>query len=100
MLPCHCTVNFILNYFAFKLLKIENVFSVDCVWSTFGNWSECSKSCGEGEKTSVRTILQQPLFGGTQCEGNATKSEICNDTPCPGRRYLISSYLGCCPLLN
>ena len=57
---------------------------MDCEWSDFGEWSECSKSCGGGEKTSNRSIIKLPLYGGIECEGKDTQIESCNDQPCPG----------------
>ena len=80
-----------LSHVLSNYLEIEYLL-VDCVWSSFGNWSECSKSCGGGEKISLRTILQQPLFGGKHCEGEDKKSEICNDIACPGELIVIIEF--------
>ena len=33
---------------------------------------------------SNRTVIQQALDGGLECDGNETKIEKCNETPCPG----------------
>ena len=59
-------------------------FAVNCQWSSYGERSECTKTCGGGEMISNRTILQQALDGGQECEGNELKIEKCNETPCPG----------------
>merc|ERR1712205_245585 len=44
---------------------------VDCEVSEFGDWSECSGTCGGGTKYRERTITQKPLHGGQGCEGFA-----------------------------
>lgn len=59
--------------------------TVDCKWSSYTEWSECSQSCGGGARTSNRTILQHPINGGQECTGTALKTEACNLEPCPGR---------------
>ena len=61
---------------------------VDCVWSQFGNWSECSKTCGGGKKTSKRKIITEAIGGGKDCDGDNTKVESCNEQPCPGRLHI------------
>jgi len=40
----------------------------DCLWSYWGNWSECSASCGSAQRTRSRSILQEPDQGGKSCE--------------------------------
>ena len=47
-------------------------------------WSECTKKCEGGVKTSERKIIQDPMYGGRQCEGNHTRRLPCNLKPCPG----------------
>ena len=59
-------------------------FLENCQWSDFDEWSECSKSCGGGEKTSKRKIIKHALYGGRECEGDDIKIEYCNEQPCPG----------------
>ena len=52
-------------------------------------WSACSKSCGGGNRTSNRTILQNAVNGGEECVGDAIKTESCNPQPCSGISYMI-----------
>ena len=59
-------------------------FLVNCVWSDWGNWTDCSCSCGGGNRTSQRKIIQEALYNGNECLGNDTRIETCNDHPCPG----------------
>ena len=57
---------------------------VDCVWGPFGDWTDCSVSCGGGVKVANRTILQPALYGGKDCEGTAFNTiERCHAQPCP-----------------
>ena len=57
---------------------------VDCEWSPYGNWTDCSASCGPGTKTARRTVSKMALNGGKLCEGSAIKSIECELQPCPG----------------
>ena len=60
---------------------------VDCTWSPFSNWTECSMTCGGGQRMTSRTISQPALYGGKNCIGDAFKTEKCNTKPCPGTNY-------------
>ena len=60
--------------------------AVDCRWSSFGNWSMCSKTCGKGYKTSRRYPMNNASHGGKECEGETIKMMQCNLTNCPGIR--------------
>ena len=65
-------------------------FTVDGNWTLFGNWTECSKSCGGGMKSRARKCTNpSPNHGGNNCFGNATEISSCNTEDCPGI-YLIS----------
>ena len=57
---------------------------MNCEWSDFGEWSECSKSCGGGEKSSNRIVIKPAQYGGKECEEKDIQTELCNDQPCPG----------------
>ena len=62
---------------------------VDCKWSVFNDWSECSKSCGWGVKTSERKIIEASSHGGKDCVGKATRTEKCNYQPCAGTMKVV-----------
>ena len=74
-----------------KCKRLENVleecgFSCPVVggWSDFGEWTDCSVSCGGGEQTRNRTCTNPaPAHGGDDCEGEAEESQDCNEISCP-----------------
>jgi Spondin-like TSP1 domain/Putative metal-binding motif/Stigma-specific protein, Stig1/Calcium-binding EGF domain len=55
---------------------------VDCQWSAWSDWSECSTICGGGEQTRTRTVMQPAQNGGAECAGPATESRACNSQTC------------------
>ena len=69
--------------FLTNLLSIN--FQVNCTWTPFGEWSECSKPCGGGTRESKRRVAKKAIYGGLDCFGNASKIESCNESPCPGK---------------
>ena len=64
---------------------------VDCLWSGYSVWSQCSSSCGEATRTRTRRILQQALKGGADCEGENLQTEDCDLPPCPSTLSSSSS---------
>ena len=58
---------------------------VDCLWSGFSDWSQCSSSCGEGVQERKRKVLQPPKNDGLQCAGPQQETRICQSEPCPCR---------------
>ena len=67
---------------------------VDCQWSSYGDWSQCSKTCGGGTKTAERTIIEQGAYGGKECNGTALKIEKCNVQPCSSKfTFMCSVYI-------
>jgi len=44
---------------------------------------ECSKTCGGGVQIDSREKLQEELYGGNPCEGDATRQGDCNIEECP-----------------
>jgi len=56
---------------------------VDCKFEDWSEWSECSKSCSAGNRTSSRELITPAQWGGQPCDGGALKTEYCNEQPCP-----------------
>ncbi|KAL9952094.1 hypothetical protein ACROYT_G039301 [Oculina patagonica] len=58
--------------------------AVDGGWSNFGDWSECSVTCGRGIKERSRTCTNPPpAHGGKDCVGNNKEKQECNTVHCP-----------------
>eukprot|EP00929_Paragymnodinium_shiwhaense_P071427 TRINITY_DN36308_c2_g2_i1.p1 TRINITY_DN36308_c2_g2~~TRINITY_DN36308_c2_g2_i1.p1 ORF type:complete len:2906 (-),score=503.86 TRINITY_DN36308_c2_g2_i1:52-8769(-) len=57
---------------------------VDCHYSQWNAWSECSLSCGGGTKVRRRQAGEKPSFGGKKCTSDGTLELAgCGVTPCP-----------------
>eukprot|EP00440_Ansanella_granifera_P010536 gb/GFBE01011429.1/.p1 GENE.gb/GFBE01011429.1/~~gb/GFBE01011429.1/.p1 ORF type:complete len:1322 (+),score=241.23 gb/GFBE01011429.1/:1-3966(+) len=56
---------------------------VDCVWSVWTAWSECSKSCNGGSQDRSRLKSPVEQDGGRPCEGQSTEERECNTDGCP-----------------
>ncbi|XP_016146102.1 hemicentin-1-like [Sinocyclocheilus grahami] len=57
---------------------------VDGNWSEWSSWEECSRTCGQGNRTRVRTCSNPPAqHGGRACEGKAVEAIMCSIRPCP-----------------
>jgi len=55
---------------------------VDCLVSTFGQWTTCSRSCGTGEHARRRTIRRNVEHGGVECP-HLLEMRKCNKHECP-----------------
>ncbi|XP_021354696.1 neurogenic locus notch homolog protein 1-like, partial [Mizuhopecten yessoensis] len=56
---------------------------VDGSWSSWGNWSVCSSTCGNGTSTRKRLCNNPtPDNGGNDCLGEATETIVCNMADC------------------
>lgn len=56
---------------------------IDCKWSSFGEWSSCSKTCGDGYQSRQRSKLISAENGGRDCEGSSNDKQSCNLRNCP-----------------
>ena len=54
---------------------------VDCVVSSWGSWSSCSKTCGSGTQSRSRSITTQQSGGGAACP-TLTSTQSCNTQCC------------------
>ena len=50
--------------------------------SQWEDWKKCTKTCGSGIKTRIRTKLVEESNGG-KCEDDLSEEEECNTKPCP-----------------
>ncbi|XP_039591708.1 hemicentin-1 isoform X2 [Polypterus senegalus] len=57
---------------------------VDGNWSEWSTWEECTRTCGQGNRTRVRSCTNpSSQHGGKACEGKAVDLLVCNVRPCP-----------------
>ena len=56
---------------------------VNCEYSAFGPWSECSRRCGGGFRSRERNIQILARRGGKPCRGGSRETQICNQQSCP-----------------
>ena len=68
----------------YSILKLYQYILVNCTWSPWSSWETCSVTCGGGSQERNRTISQPALNNGTDCVGNYTESQACNNNSCPG----------------
>ena len=77
----------------FKTLHITKIIAVDVPeWLPFGDWSECTATCGQGSKVRARACSHQPINGSEQCEGIAFEFEKCTLAECPGEIWNWYTY--------
>lgn len=76
--------------------NIEKLIFVFCLvhgqWSQWSELSNCTKSCGFGDRLRTRTCTDPaPKFGGKDCEGGVDTEafEGCNPMPCPSMKYFL-----------
>eukprot|EP00927_Polykrikos_kofoidii_P055278 TRINITY_DN49555_c0_g1_i1.p1 TRINITY_DN49555_c0_g1~~TRINITY_DN49555_c0_g1_i1.p1 ORF type:complete len:1251 (-),score=254.10 TRINITY_DN49555_c0_g1_i1:107-3778(-) len=56
---------------------------IDCLWSVWGEWDECSSSCGGGQRTRVRIKARLDRYDGAPCTGTYEESVKCGGLHCP-----------------
>lgn len=54
----------------------------DCVYSQFGKWSTCTRTCGGGMRYRERHVIKKPNFLGKKCPA-LHSSEVCGKRACP-----------------
>ena len=80
----------------FGYITVNNTFlliivTVDCTWSSWSDWTSCSKTCGGGIKEKSRQVQTPAENGGSRCPKSDRLSRIaCNEHDCPG---IILSYI-------
>ena len=62
-----------------------NKCAVDCHIGPWSDWSDCSQSCGRGQRIRTRDIVTDALFGGLKCsqkENDFTEAQACTVNNC------------------
>lgn len=49
----------------------------DCLWMNWGEWSDCSVTCGNGSMSRVREIAMLAIDGGADCTGPTNQNITC-----------------------
>ncbi|XP_052086547.1 deleted in malignant brain tumors 1 protein-like [Mytilus californianus] len=58
---------------------------IDGGWSTWTNWTDCSRLCNGGLNERSRYCDSPPPFnGGLYCDGTPTEAQLCNTVSCSG----------------
>ncbi|XP_033761247.1 hemicentin-1-like [Pecten maximus] len=53
-------------------------------WGNWQGWTECSATCGEGERFRTRFCDNPtPRDGGLNCQGDDIQYDVCGSRPCP-----------------
>lgn len=56
---------------------------IDGGWGEWSNWTDCSKTCGNGIKSRYRYCNNPPSqHGGKHCSGDSNQSKHCSKKPC------------------
>lgn len=77
------TVQVLIFYNSFNELNSCLIAKVNGNWNLWSSWRSCSKSCGTGSRTRVRSCSDPaPSFGGSDCQGNSIDEEDCNTQSC------------------
>jgi len=50
---------------------------INCVWNNWSQWTQCSNSCGNGNKERTRTEQVSAQNGGNPCDGSNQESQPC-----------------------
>ena len=80
ILKCTCGHSTYIAYCPFLLIV-----TVDCRWTSWSDWTSCSKTCGAGVREKSRQVQTPARNGGSQCLGSPKQIESCNDQDCPSK---------------
>ena len=67
----------------------------NCRVSSWGYWSQCTKTCGSGTQTRRRYVTWYPSCGGSSCP-SLVQTVSCNTRCCPVNCRYVSSRWGYC----
>ena len=88
------SMNILKRNFGFQMFYCilnDHYFPVNGGYSEWGNYSQCSTSCGDGKKQRQRTCTNPaPQFKGKDCSrlGDPVQLETCNIQPCPSKLHM------------
>ncbi|MAD25540.1 MAG: hypothetical protein CMO44_15370, partial [Verrucomicrobiales bacterium] len=56
---------------------------VDCAFTEWSGWGECSETCGDGTSKRTREVTTDAAHGGVACPDSMEEDKACHITPCP-----------------
>ncbi|CAK8993521.1 unnamed protein product [Durusdinium trenchii] len=59
----------------------EHKCPIDCVYGEWGEWADCSVTCGNGTRKHTREVETEAQHGGKECEGEAEEEGPCDPVP-------------------
>lgn len=62
--------------------QMEGANPTNCVLGAWSAWGACSATCGGGQQSQKRTVVQEAKNGGTPCSANLETTRACNTQPC------------------
>lgn len=68
-------------WMSFLLLHVR---AVDCVFSEWSVWTDCSVTCANGTRSRSRERYG-PYHNGKECDGPLADEEVCVSASCPGK---------------
>jgi len=54
---------------------------VDCKYAEWGEWADCSVTCGNGTRKHAREVETEAQHGGAECEGEKEEEGPCDPPP-------------------
>lgn len=64
---------------------------VDCGWSSWTQWSACTRTCDVGIRRRYRSGTNPPpAFGGRPCKGDRVGVDTCSIEPCLGETRITN----------
>jgi hypothetical protein len=70
----------------------QTYFAVPAEWSTWSSWSDCSVTCGLGERIRIRVCGEdtEEFVDENNCQGNPEQIQICHMSECPVSKETFS----------
>jgi len=55
---------------------------IHCAWASWGKWTTCSATCGQGKQSCTRGYARMAKNGGIPCSGEKSKTQTCQIKKC------------------